>query len=118
MPIRNFQEFWPFYVGEHRNQWCRLLHYLGTSAGYAIAISGVVTLNPVLFPVALVVGYAPAWVGHFFIEGNKPASFKHPLWSHIGDLKMLSYALTGRMGAELERLEKTDFRFVSAAAQT
>jgi hypothetical protein len=116
MEPRSFEEFWPFYVGEHRNQTSRTLHYIGTSAGYAIALTSVATLNPLLMPVALVAGYGPAWVGHYVFEKNKPASFKYPLWSFMGDMKMLAYGVTGRMGGEIARLEKTGFRFQAAAA--
>ena len=78
MELRNFDEFWAVYLGEHRNRYCRALHYIGTSAGHAIALTGIVTLNPLLIPAGLVVGYGFAWFGHFVIEGNKPASFKYP----------------------------------------
>lgn len=110
MEPRNFEEFWPFYMGEHRNPLCRAFHYTGTLSGAAIALTGIVTLNPLLIPVGLVAGYGPAWIGHFFIEKNKPASFKYPLWSFMGDWKMVTYFLTGRMGAELERLKKLNYR--------
>ena len=116
MEPTTFEEFWPFYVGEHRNPICRVLHYVGTSVGYSIGAVAILTLNPALIPVALVAGYAPAWIGHFFIEKNKPASFKYPLWSFRGDFRMLTYALTGRMGKEFARLEKSGFRFVPVAA--
>jgi hypothetical protein len=110
MQFRSFEEFWPFYVGEHRLPLTRGFHYFGTACGYALAATAVVTLNPFLVPAALVAGYAPAWVSHFFIEKNKPASFKHPLYSFVGDMKLLAYGLTGRMTAEVARLEKQGFR--------
>jgi hypothetical protein len=116
MAPRNFTEFWPYYVGEHRNPYCRLLHYIGTSTGVPVGIAGILTLNPLLVGAGFVMGYGPAWIGHFFIENNRPASFKYPLWSFFADLKMLTYAVTGRMGEELARLEKIDFRLVSTAA--
>ncbi len=115
MEPTNFEEFWAFYVGEHRNPTCRLFHYVGTSAGYAVAAVALATLNPWLIPVGLVVGYGPAWIGHFFIEKNKPASFKYPLWSFFGDAKMLSFALRGRMTDEVARLEKVGFRVRTSA---
>lgn len=116
MELRSFEEFWPFYVGEHRNPYCRLLHYIGTSSGALIVLTALGTLNPWYVPIGLVAGYGPAWIGHFFIEGNKPASFKYPLWSFFADWKMLAYGLSGRMGEELARLEKTGFRAQPVAA--
>lgn len=102
--IESYAEFWPFYLGEHRDPTCRGLHYFGTSMGVVAAVTAVVVGNPWLVPLGLVLGYGPAWVGHFFVEKNRPASFKYPLWSLFSDFKMLSLFLTGRMGAELERL--------------
>ena len=110
MRIQSFEEFWPFYMGEHRNPLCRAFHYVGTASGATIALTGLATFQPWLIPVGLVAGYGPAWIGHFVIEKNKPASFKYPLWSFMGDWKMLAYFVTGRMGAELERLERLNFR--------
>lgn len=107
--IESFEEFWPFYLGEHRHPVCRALHYVGTSMALGTAVTGVATLNPFLVAAAPVVGYGPAWFAHFFIEGNKPASFTYPLWSFRADFKMLSYALRGRMGAEMERFYGSTF---------
>lgn len=102
--ISSFEEFWPYYVGEHRDPTCRTLHYFGTFFGTSTAIWALVTLNPWLGPLAMVLGYGPAWVGHFFIEKNRPATFKYPLWSLASDYKMLSFALRGKMTAEVTRL--------------
>lgn len=68
------------------------------------AVSAVVFGNPWLVLLGAVLGYGPAWVGHFFIEHNRPATFKYPLWSLASDFKMFLYFVTGRMGAEMERL--------------
>jgi hypothetical protein len=84
--IDSFDDFWPHYVHAHRHPINRALHYAGTTA--------------VLAPV---VGYAPAWIGHFVFEKNKPATFQHPLWSLRGDFKMYLLALQGKMGAEVDR---------------
>jgi hypothetical protein len=59
--------------------------------------------RPILLVPAAICGYAFAWVGHFFVEHNRPATFKHPLWSFFADFKMLAFALTGRLAAELQR---------------
>jgi hypothetical protein len=100
MPNRQFSsfaDFWPFYLGEHSKPATRLLHGLGTLA----AIAGLIALIAIgkwwLFPLALVPGYAFAWTAHFFVEKNRPATFKHPLWSFMGDWKMLALMLMGRL---------------------
>jgi hypothetical protein len=102
--IQTYDEFWAFYVGEHRNPTNRLLHYLGTSSALALIISAVATQIWWLLALAPVIGYGNAWIGHFGIEKNKPASFSYPGWSFISDIKMLNLALIGRMGSEVERL--------------
>lgn len=102
--IQSFAEFWPYYLGEHRDPTCRGLHYFGSTMAVSSAVSAVVLGNPWLVLLGFVLGYGPAWVGHFFIEHNRPATFKYPLWSLASDFKMLAYFVTGRMGAEMERL--------------
>jgi hypothetical protein len=102
--FQSFEEFWPFYVGEHQDPTNRALHYVGTSLAIGTVAAAAVTWNPLWLLATPVVGYAPAWIGHFVIEGNRPASFKHPFWSMRGDLKMLAMALQGKMRAEVERV--------------
>jgi hypothetical protein len=93
----SFSEFWPYYLAEHSKPATRMLHCAGT----IIAMGFVVLLTAIgrwwLFPVALIPGYAFAWAGHFFIEKNRPATFTYPLWSFMGDWKMLALMLTGRL---------------------
>lgn len=101
--FQSFEEFWPYYLGEHSRAACRGLHYAGTSLAVLVAIGAVASGTWGLVPGALVFGYGPAWVAHFFIEKNRPATFKHPLWSFRGDFRMLGYFLTGRIGGELEK---------------
>ncbi len=101
-----FEEFWPFYVMEHALPATRWFHFVGTSLGAALAIAGVVTGHYWLIPVGVVSGYGPAWISHFFIEKNKPASFKQPVYSFMGDWKMWLLIVTGRMGAEVEKARK------------
>ena len=83
-----------------------MLHLLGTSAGILLAIYVIVIGKWWLFPLALVPGYAGAWLGHFLIEKNKPATFQYPLWSFIGDYKMIGLMITGRIGRETSKLEQ------------
>lgn len=107
--FKSFEEFWPYYVGEHSRVGCRVLHYFGTSLALASFVAFVVTGRYHLVPLSLLLGYGPAWVGHFFIERNRPATFKYPRWSFLGDFRMLAYGLTGRMGRELERAKSLGF---------
>jgi len=102
--IQSFAEFWPYYLGEHRDPTCRGLHYFGTSMAISAAVMAVLQGNPWLVLLGMVLGYGPAWVGHFFVEHNRPATFKYPLWSLASDFKMLFLFATGRIGPELERL--------------
>ena len=103
--FQSFDEFWPYYVGEHRDPRCRALHYVGTGLAIGTVAAAALTLNPLWLVATPVVGYAPAWVAHFFIEGNRPATFTYPLWSLRGDFKMLGLALRGKMADEIARLD-------------
>jgi hypothetical protein len=94
--FKNFQDFYPYYLGEHSDRSCRRLHFVGTglviiTLGFVLATGryGLLWTLPVL-------GYGFAWAGHYFFEKNKPATFKHPLYSLIGDFVMFRDILTGR----------------------
>jgi len=100
----SFDDFWLFYLGEHRQKSSRALHYLGTVFANLLLIYFIWQQMWALIPLALVFGYGPAWIGHFFIEKNRPATFQYPWWSFMGDYKMLYLAATGRLASELEKL--------------
>ena len=99
----SFAEFWPHYVTEHSQPTTRLLHLIGTALAITTLIYFVVSGRWWLFPLALIPGYGAAWISHFFIEKNKPATFQYPLWSFMGDYKMIWFMLSGRMEAEVKR---------------
>ncbi len=104
MQPRSYAEFWPIYVGAHRNPISRALHYLGTTAALVAVFYGLLAGDYMWVIAAPVLGYGPAWFGHFVVEGNRPATFGHPLWSLASDLRMLSLAVRGRMAEEVTRL--------------
>ena len=85
--MKTFDEFWPFYMSQHKNKTSRGLHIFGTTLAMISLVSGVV-LDSRFFIAAPFLGYFFAWVGHFGFEKNKPATFKYPLWSLRGDFKM------------------------------
>jgi len=102
--FKTFDEFWDFYVKEHSKPSTRILHFVGTTAAMACLAGGLLTKRRWLLAVAPVVGYGPAWVSHFFIEGNKPATFKYPLWSLRADFVMWSKMVRFQMADEVERV--------------
>jgi hypothetical protein len=94
---RRFRDFYPFYLSEHANKVSRRLHFTGTSLALALLITSVATQRWWLIAVALLQGYAFAWVGHFFFEHNKPATFKYPGFSLMGDWRLWWEILTGKL---------------------
>lgn len=94
---KSLAEFYPYYMREHSNRTCRRLHFVGTTIGLVLFALALATQTWWLIAVALVQGYAWAWVGHFVFEHNKPATFKYPWLSWQGDWKMWSQMLTGKI---------------------
>jgi hypothetical protein len=103
---QSFEEFWPYYVSQHRNPTSRKLHFIGTSIAMGcVAIS---PFSPGALLVAPIAGYGLAWLGHLAFEKNKPATWggaKFALWSLQGDLKMWMHMLEGTMDAELAAVD-------------
>ncbi len=95
--LHSFAEFYPFYLSEHNNRTCRRLHFVGSSLGLVCLGTALATGNAWWVLVGLLCGYAFAWVGHFGFEKNKPASFKRPLYSFMGDWVMYKDIWTGRI---------------------
>ena len=100
----SFEQFWPYYVKEHSKKSTRVLHFIGTTAAMACVAGGLLTRRRWLLALAPVVGYGPAWVSHFLIEKNRPATFTYPLWSLRADMVMWGKMATGKMDAEVERV--------------
>jgi hypothetical protein len=122
--IETFEQFWDFYVGEHKKKATRILHFIGTTAAVGCVAGGLLTKKRWLLLVAPVAGYGPAWISHFFIEKNKPASFKYPLWSLQADFVMWWKMVRGEMQAEVDKVvaaeeqAKSDDARASAPAST
>lgn len=94
---QSFAEFYPYYLSEHDNQTCRRLHFVGSWVVLFCFAMGLATLNAWYFLGMPIAGYGFAWVGHFFYEHNKPATFTYPIYSLIGDWKMFADILTGKI---------------------
>ncbi|MFT7461610.1 MAG: hypothetical protein ACI909_004313 [Planctomycetota bacterium] len=103
--FETFNEFWPFYVGEHSRNDTRRLHFIGTLTIIPLCL-GAILFNPYLALLIPVSAYGFAWFSHFFVEKNRPATFIYPLWSLLGDFKMFWFMCRGKMSAELIRCEK------------
>lgn len=98
-----FAEFWPFYLREHSKPRTRALHYVGTTLVVVLAIFALATANWWVLVALPIAGYFFAWIAHFGVEKNRPATFTYPAWSLKADFKMWWLWLTGRLGPELER---------------
>ena len=98
-----FAEFWPFYLREHSKPRTRALHYVGTSLVVALAVVALVTATWWLLVALPIAGYFFAWIAHFGVEKNRPATFTYPAWSLKADFRMWWLWLTGRLGPELEQ---------------
>lgn len=94
---QSFRDFYPYYLSEHSDRTCRRLHFVGTLLVIVIAVTAAASSRPGLLWLLPIVGYGFAWVGHFFFENNKPATFQYPLYSLIGDFRMFGEMLTGRI---------------------
>ncbi|AGW89677.1 MULTISPECIES: Mpo1-like protein [Cupriavidus] len=95
--FENFAAFYPYYLGEHQNRTCRRLHFVGSTVALLCLVALVVTGNAWWLLGAAVAGYAFAWVGHFGFEKNRPATFRHPLYSLMGDWVMYADIWRGKI---------------------
>lgn len=92
----SFRDFYPFYIHEHSNRTCRRIHVVGSTLVIAVFVGFLLTMNPWWLLGMPLIGYGAAWVGHFFFEKNRPATFKYPLWSLMGDWRMWYETVTGQ----------------------
>jgi hypothetical protein len=95
--LHSFAEFYPFYLNEHRDATCRRLHFVGSTLALICLWAFVWTRQPLLLAAGAALGYGFAWIGHFRFEKNRPASFRHPLWSFVADWRMYFDIWTGKV---------------------
>lgn len=95
--FNSFREFYPYYLSEHRNRTCRRLHFIGSLLVLVTIAVSLVQAQPMWLLLLPVIGYGFAWVGHFFFEHNRPATFSHPFYSLLGDWVMFRDMLIGRI---------------------
>jgi hypothetical protein len=98
--LKTFAEFYPFYLGEHSNRMCRRLHFVGSTAALGCLIMALFTQQWLYVLYGVIAGYGFAWIGHFFFEKNKPASFKRPLYSFMGDWVMYKDIWIGKVSLD------------------
>lgn len=92
----SFAAFYPYYIHEHSNRTCRRIHVVGTGLSIAVFVYAIASGNLWWLLAAPLIGYGSAWVGHFFFEKNRPATFKYPLWSLMGDFRLFAETVTGK----------------------
>lgn len=99
----SLKEFYPYYLEEHQNSICRKLHFIGTALLFVILAYSIFTSNYYWLFAIPIVGYGFAWVGHFFFEKNKPATFKYPFYSLASDFILFFDLLIGRQPFNTEK---------------
>lgn len=94
--LKSFDEFYPYYLSEHRLRGTRITHFIGTTGFLVFLVTAIFSGNWWFFLSGVIFAYGLAWVGHFFIEKNKPATFQYPLWSLMSDFKLYFEIITGK----------------------
>jgi hypothetical protein len=93
----SFAEFYPFYLNEHGNRSCRRMHFIGSSLVIVVIALALLSGQLRWLWLAPVAGYGFAWIGHYVFEKNRPATFRHPLYSLLGDWVMYGQMLRGKI---------------------
>jgi hypothetical protein len=104
--VASYAEFWPHYLRAHHDRRTRAAHLVGTGFGLVLVVAALLLGDWHLAVAAPIIGYACAWIGHAAFEGNRPATFGHPLWSLYSDFRMAALWVAGRLEPELEKAFK------------
>ena len=94
---KSFHDFYPHYLSEHRHATCRILHFIGSTLVLVSLAVALITKNAWWLVAMPLTGYGFAWVGHFYFEKNRPATFTYPLYSFAGDWVMYAQLLMGKI---------------------
>jgi hypothetical protein len=103
---KTFWSFYPYYLTEHGDKTNRSLHFAGTAGLFIILITAIAMQKWWMLALIPVCGYGFAWVGHFFIEKNRPATFTYPLYSLGSDFVMFWHMLTGQIDKKLDEAKR------------
>ena len=95
--FKSFSEFYPYYLSEHGDPVNRRLHFFGTLLTVIVVLFVIFTQTWIALILVPILGYGFAWIGHYFVEKNKPATFTYPLYSLMGDWVMFKDILIGKI---------------------
>ena len=102
----SYDEYWPYYVSQHLHPVTRRAHVAGTTGAIALGVAAAVTLNPLPLLAAPAVGYGVAWVSHFTVEKNKPATFGNPLWALRSDFRQVWKFAARRLEGDVQAVRR------------
>ena len=108
--VASYREFWPYYLRQHARAGTRAWHYLGTGLVLLCFAAALWSADPWIAVAAILAGYGPAWIGHFVVECNRPATFQYPWWSLVSDFRLFLTWLGGRLPGELAKAGIPDKR--------
>jgi len=95
--FKSFSDFYPYYLLEHGDPINRRLHFFGSLLTIIVVLFVIFTQTWIALILVPILGYGFAWIGHYFVEKNKPTTFTYPLYSLMGDWVMFKDILTGKI---------------------
>lgn len=110
MRIRSFEEFWPYYLAQHRKPGTRLAHFIGSGVALIALLLALLTFDGWYLVLSVVAGYGCAWYGHLVIEKNHPTTWRSPRYAFEADLLLFWLMLTRGFGFEDISLPRNPLR--------